>query len=194
MRKVVFVAALLGGSAGASAQEMDWRTAPAQAAIQSGLAAATDMCVDFGFTRAAAQPAAALRGKIGVHLLGSAAPKDELDRWSEVVTAERRLREAVKDPARLEHGREALAAAYVDPAAVAPARERFVDGEMAPIRAALDACRGAAAEPFIAAHYFTGQGEVAKFEDMFRALFTGTLEKMAERAAELKAKPPGAAQ
>ena len=191
MRGLVLGAVLLGASAGASAQTMDWRTSEAQGAFHNGLTAAAGMCSDFGFTRAAAQPAAALRGKIGVHLLGADAPEAEINRWGEVVNAERALRDAANDPGRVERGDEALAAAFNDPAQLAPARQRFVDSEMVPLRAALDACTRAAAEPFIAANYFSGHGQATMFEDAFRAVFDEALKRIAERKAELDAKPNG---
>lgn len=193
MRKIVFVAALLGASAGARAEDMDWRTEAAQTAIHSGLATASDMCASFGFTRVKLQPDAVMRDRIAVHLLGSAAPADELDRWVEVVMAANQLRVGADDPARLDRGLEALSSAYKDSAAFEPARQRFVDNAMGPIRAAIDACTRAAAEPFIGKNYFTGhpQGDARKYEDMFRAQFAETLKKMTEHAAEVAARTKG---
>ena len=190
MRKVVLVAALLGASAPAHAEEMDWRTSAAQGAIHAGLATASDMCASFGFTAVPAKPDAVMRGKIGVHLLGSAAPEAELNRWVEVVMAANQLRVGGDDPARLERGLEALSAAYHDPAAFAPAQQRFVDNAMEPVRAAVDACGRAAADPFIASHYISGhaQGGLGRYEDMFRAQFPEILKKMAERVAEVAAR------
>ena len=185
MRKVVLVAALLGASAGARADEMDWRTEAAQTAIQSGLATASDMCASFGFTRVKLPPAAIMRGRIEAHLVGSTAPEAELNRWVEVVMAANQLRVGADDPARLERGMEALTAAQADPAAFEPARERFVDNAMGPIRAAADACTRAAADPFIGANYFTGHAHgLGKYEDMFRPQFAQILKKMAEKDAQ----------
>lgn len=184
MRKVCFVAALLGVATGAQAQEMDWRTEATQTVIQSGLATASDMCASFGFTRVKLPPAAVMRGRIGAHLLASTAPEVELNRWVEVVMAANQLRVGADDPARLERGMEALTAAQADPAAFEPARQRFVDDAMRPIRAAVDACTRVATDPFISANYFTGHAKgLGEYEDFFRAQFAEILKKMAERKA-----------
>ncbi|HEX8412850.1 MAG TPA: hypothetical protein VF637_03070 [Sphingomicrobium sp.] len=194
MRKIVFVAALLGASAGARAEDMDWRTEAAQTAIHSGLATASEMCASFGFTRVKLQPDAVMRGKIAAHLLGAAASRDELNRWVEVVMAANQLRVGGDDPARLDRGLEALSATYRDPAAFEPARQRFVDNAMEPIRAAINACTRGAAEPFIGKNYFTGQphGDMRRYEDMFRAQFADTLKKMTQHATEAAARTKGA--
>src|SRR4051794_28125346 len=182
MRKVVFVAVCLGAAAGARADEMDWRTEAAQTVIQSSLATASDMCASFGFTRLKLPPAAVMRGRIGAYLRASTAPEDELNRWVEVVMAANQLRVGADDPVRLEHGMEALTAAQADPAAFEPARQRFVDNAMGPIRAAVDACTRAAADSFISANYFTGHAEgLGEYEESFRARFAEILKKMAER-------------
>lgn len=190
MRKVVFVAVLLSASAGAWAEDMDWRTEAAQTAIHSGLATASDMCGSFGFTRVKLQPDAVMRDRIAAHLLGSAAPIDELNRWVEVVMAADQLRMGADDPARLNRGLEALSAAYRDPAAFEPSRQRFVDNAMGPIRAAIDACTRTAAEQFIGANYFTGhpKRDEGKYEDMFRTQFGESLKKMTEHAAKAAAR------
>ena len=185
MRKVFIVAALLGVATGARAEEMDWHTETAQTAIHSGLATASDMCASFGFTRVKLPPAAVMRGRIGAHLLASTAPEAELNRWVEVVMAANQLRVGADDPVRLERGMESLTAAQADPAAFGPARQRFVDIAMGPIRAAVDACTRAAADPFISANYFTGHAQgLAEYEESFRAQFAGILKKMAEKKAE----------
>lgn len=192
MRKVVFVAALLCVAAGARAAEMDWRTEAAQTVIQSSLATASDMCASFGFTRVKLPPAAVMRGRIGAHLLASTAPEVELNRWVEVVMAANQLRVGADDPARIERGMEALTAAQADPAAFEPARQRFVDNAMGPIRGAVDACTRAAADSFISANYFTGHaGGIGEYEEMFRAQFAEILKKMPVRKAEpaAEAKP-----
>lgn len=193
MRKIVFMAALLGASAAARAEDMDWRTEAAQTAIHSGLVVASDMCASFGFTRVKLQPDAVMRDRIAAHLRGSGAPGDELNRWVEVVMAANQLRVGADDPARLDRGLEALSAAYRDPAAFEPARQRFVDNAMEPIRAAIGACTRAAAEPFISKNYFTGhsQGDARDYEDMFRAQFSETLKKMTEHVAEVAARTKG---
>jgi hypothetical protein len=193
MPKIVFMAALLAASAAARAEDMDWRTESAQTAINSGLATASDMCASFGFTRVKLQPDAVMRDRIAAHLLGSAAPGDELNRWVEVVMAANQLRAGADDPARLNRGLEALSQAYRDPAAFEPARQRFVANAMQPIRAAIDACTRAAAEPFIGKNYFTGhpKGDGRDYEDMFRAQFAETLKKMTEHAAEVAARTKG---
>jgi hypothetical protein len=184
MRKVVFVAVLLGAAAGARADQMDWRTEAAQTVIQSGLATASDMCASFGFTRLKLPPAAVMRGRIGAHLLASTAPEAELNRWVEVVMAANQLRVGADDPARIARGMEALTAARADPAAFKPARQRFVDNAMGPIRAAADACTRAAADPFIGANYFTGHAQsLGEYEVSFRAQFAEILKKMAQREA-----------
>jgi hypothetical protein len=61
---------------------------------------------------------------------------------------------------------------------------------MGPIRDAIDACTRAAAEPFIGKNYFAEhpQSDAGKYEDMFRAQFAETLEKMTEHAAEVAAR------
>lgn len=194
MHKIAIVAALLGASAGARAEEMDWRTEEAQTAIHAGLATASDMCASFGFTRVKLQPDAVMRDRIDAHLRGSAAPVDELNRWVEVVMAAKQLRVAADDPGQLDRGLKALSAAYRDPAALEGARQRFVDNAMEPIRAAFDACTRAAAEPFIAKNYFAGhaESEVGKYEGMFRAQFAEILKKMTEHAAEAAARTKGA--
>ena len=189
MRMVFFVAALLGVATGARAEEMDWRTEAAQTAIHSSLATASDMCASFGFTRVKLPPATVMRGRIGAHLLASTAPEVELNRWVEVVMAANQLRVGADDPARLERGMEALTAAQADPAAFEPARQRFVDNAMGPIRAAVDACTRAAADSFISANYFTGHAEglgkyLGKYEEWFRAQFGEILKKMAEKKAQ----------
>ena len=185
MRKVFFVAALLGVATGARAEKMDWRTDAAQTAIHSSLATARDMCASFGFTRVKLPPAAVMRGRIGAHLLASTAPEAELNRWVEVVMAANELRVGADDPVRLKRGMEALTAAQADPAAFEPARQRFVDDAMGPIRAAVDACTRVAADSFIRANYFTGHAEgLGKYEESFRAQFAEILKKMAERKAE----------
>lgn len=193
MHKIVFAVALLGASSGARAEDMDWRTEEAQIAIQAGLATASDMCASFGFTRMKPQPDAVMRDRISGHLLGSAAPVDELNRWVEVVMAAKRLRIGADDPGRLDRGLEALSAAQRDPAGFEPARQRFVDNAMGPIRTAIDACKRAAAEPFIGKNYFAGhpQGDAGKYEDMFRVQFAEILKKMTEQAAEVAARTKG---
>lgn len=184
MRKVVFVAVLLGAAAGARAEEMDWRTEGAQTAIQSGLATASDMCASFGFTRLKLPPAAVMRGRIRAHLLASTAPEAELNRWVEVVIAANQLRVGADDPARIARGMEALTAAQTDPAAFEPARQRFVDNAMGPVRAAADACTRAAADAFIGANYFTGHAKsLEEYQQLFRTQFAVILKKMAEAKA-----------
>jgi len=185
MRKILFSAASLCVAAEARADAMDWRTEAAQTVIQSGLATASDMCASFGFTRVKLPPAAIMRGRIGAHLLASTTPEVELNRWVEVVMAANQLRTGADDPARLQRGMEALTAARTDPAAFAPARQRFVDDAMGPIRAAVDACTRTAADPFISANYFFGHADgLGKYEEMFRAQFAEILKKMAEGKAE----------
>jgi len=163
---------------------MDWRTEAAQTVIQSGLATASDMCASFGFTRLELPPAAVMRGRIGAHLLASPAPEAELNRWVEVVMAANQLRVGADDPARIARGMEALTAAQADPAALEPARQRFVDNVMGPVRAAVDACTRAAADPFIGANYFTGHAKgLGEYEEWFGAQFAEILKKMAEKEA-----------
>ena len=185
MRNVIFVAALLGVATGARAEVMDWRTEAAQTVIQSSLATASDMCASFGFTRVKLPAAAVMRGRIGAHLLASTAPEVELNRWVEVVMAANQLRVGADDSVRLARGMEALTAVQADLAAFGPARQRFVDIAMGPIRAAVEACTRAAADSFISANYFTGHAKgLEEYEVSFRAQFAEILKKMAERKAQ----------
>jgi hypothetical protein len=171
----------------APAGEFDWHSRANQAKMDLLFRNAAKTCAGaFGFTHISELSESAMSDKIDAYLLLRDSPDSDLADWLQIlqpidVILDRKSSDATEADDR--RAAAAAVAAAEDPVVYDQAERRYLEGAMAPINRALEACRAGANDPFLGKYYWTGTGSADSFEKSFEDWF-------ATFVAELRRKKP----
>lgn len=178
----VLVAPALLLASPASAQAFDWNLTRDRLKIDGWLRKLTEQCGQLGFTALTPPDPATVEKRIFSRLLLK--PKFEADaeveRWGGYVVAMQNLSKKEAVDAAAERAGAALTAATVDPTSHEAARRQYVEAITNAMTPFLNACRGAAADPFLGTTYLSGTGSLVAFETRAREQFDDEVGKVSK--------------
>lgn len=166
----------------ATAQGFDWNRAKDRLQIDGWLRKLAEQCGQLGFTSLTPPNPATVEKRIFSRLLLK--PKFEADaeveRWSRYVNAMQNLSNKETVETAAERAGAALTAATVDPTSHEAAKRQYVDAITVAMTPFLDACRSAAADPFLGTTYLSGSGSLTTFETKAREQFDNEVSKVSK--------------
>ena len=166
----------------ATAQGFDWNSTKSRESIDGWLRKLAEQCGQLGFTALTPPEPATMEKRIYSRLLLK--PKFEADaevnRWGGFVAEMQNLAKPDAVEAAAERAGAALTAATVDPSSHEAARRQYVQSITGAMTPFLNACRSAAADPFVGANYLSGSGSLAAFERKAEEQFDGEVKKVSE--------------
>ena len=173
---------LLLASPAEAARGFDWNLSRDRLQIDGWMRKLAEQCGQLGFTVLTPPEPATVEKRIFSRLLLK--PKFEADaeveRWAGYVVEMQNLSKKEAVDAAAERAGAALTAATVDPSSHEAARRQYVEAITGAMTPFLNACRSAAADPFIGATYLSGSGSLASFESKARDQFDEEVRKVAK--------------